>query len=129
MVAAVALAVCAVCAVCAVYPEARAAEPRSLVGAMAPPFGGVVLSGEAGMIFVLPTLSVAANVGLGGGAGAEIRYRNIAGLGHAGRLRLALSKRIHRDLVVGVSVRSSITSLAQADIGLIGIQFSDLAIG
>jgi hypothetical protein len=126
-VAAAALAVVAV--VAAVCPAARAAEPRSLVGAVAPPLGGVVFSGEAGMIFVLPTLSVAANVGLGGGASAEIRYRNIAGLGHAGKLRLALSKRVHRYLVFGVAVHSSITSLAQADIDLLGIQFSNLSIG
>src|SRR5262245_11782111 len=48
--AAAALAV--VAAVATLCPAARATEPRSLVGALAPPPFGLVLSGEAGMIFV-----------------------------------------------------------------------------
>jgi hypothetical protein len=104
-------------------------EPRSYVGALGPPQGKFVVSGEAGMIFVLPTLSVAAVVGLGAGVSAEIRYRNLAVLGHAGKLRLAWGRRISRTLLYGVALRTSITSLAQADGGLIGIQFSNLAVG
>jgi hypothetical protein len=88
-----------------------------------------VLGGEAGMIFVLPTLSVSAAVGLGGGVRAELRYRNIAALGHAGSARLTWGGRITRGLAIGIAARTSITSLAQADIGLIGIQFSNLALG
>lgn len=109
-------------------PEA-AREPRSIVGALGPPAGRFTVSGEAGMIFVLPTLSAAAIVGLGGGFSAEVRYRNLGVVGHAGKLRLAWGRRISRRLAYGVSLRTSITSLLQADLGFIGIQFSDLAVG
>ncbi|MFT3772131.1 MAG: hypothetical protein QM820_42540 [Minicystis sp.] len=88
-----------------------------------------MISGEAGMIFVLPTLSVAAAVGLGGGARVELRYRNLALLGHAGALRVAWGGLIAPSLAVGLAARTSITSLAQGDGGVIGIQFSNLAVG
>jgi hypothetical protein len=108
---------------------AEPAAPRSLVGAAAPPAGHFVVSGEGGLIFIIPTLSVAANVGVGGGVGAELRYRNIAGLGHAGKLRLAWATHVDPGLVLGVALRTSITSLAQADGKLVGVQVSNLAIG
>jgi hypothetical protein len=108
---------------------AEPAAPRSLVGAPAPPAGHVVVSGEGGLIFIVPTLSLAANVGLGGGASAELRYRNIAGLGHAGKLRLAWSTAVASGLALSVALRTSITSLIQMDEKLFGIQVSNLAIG
>jgi hypothetical protein len=111
----------------------RAAEapapPRSVVGAGAPALGKVVLAGEAGLLFLLPHLTAGVLVGTGAGTSVELRYRNIAAFGHSGRVRLAWGTQVARDLVYGVAVRSSITSLALADGGVIGIQFSNLAIG
>jgi hypothetical protein len=105
------------------------ASPRSLVGAASPAAGHIYVAGEAGMIFILPHLTVGGIIGLGGGAAVELRYRNIAALGHNGRVRLAWGTKINDRLFYGVSARTSITSLRLADAGLIGIQFSNLAIG
>jgi hypothetical protein len=105
------------------------ASPRSLVGAASPDAGHIYLAGEAGMIFILPHLTAGGIIGLGGGAAVELRYRNIAALGHNGRLRLAWGTKITDRLLYGISARTSITSLRLADAGLIGIQFSNLAIG
>jgi hypothetical protein len=104
-------------------------QPPPLAGALPLRAGELVLGGEAGMIIVLPTLDVSAAVGLGGGVGVEARYRNIAVLGHAGALRLSWGRRIAPSVALGLVARTSITSLAQADGGIIGIRFSNLAIG
>lgn len=126
--------VASACAPALAAPDApdRAAEgaaPRSVVGALPPRLGRVVLAGEAGMMFLLPHLTAGATLGTGAGTSLELRYRNIAAFGHSGRVRLAWGTSIGRGLAYGVAVRSAITSLAMADGGLIGIQFSNLAIG
>jgi hypothetical protein len=113
-------------------PEVKpsdAKEPNVMAGAQGPKAGRIVVSGEAGMIFVLPHFTLGAMIGTGAGTSVELRYRNIAGAGHSGRLRLAWGTRISEHLAYGVSARTSITSLAQADGGLIGIQFSNIAVG
>lgn len=81
------------------------------------------------MIFILPHVTAGATLGLGGGAAVELRYRNIAALGHGGRLRFAWSRKINDGLIYRISARTSITSLRLADVGLIGIQFSNIAVG
>jgi hypothetical protein len=100
-----------------------------MLGAQPPAAGRIVVAGEAGMIFVLPHLTIGAIVGTGAATAVELRYRNIAGAGHSGRLRLAWGTQITKTMAYGVSARTSITSLAVADGGLIGIQFSNIAIG
>lgn len=113
----------------AVAADGEAPPARAIAGAISPLAGEIDLTGEAGVIFVLPTLSASAAVGLGGGLRAELRYRNIAVLGHAGALRVSWGRRIAPSLAFGLATRTSITSLAQADGGMLGIQFSNLAIG
>lgn len=104
-------------------------DGRVFLGAESPKAGNLVVFGEAGMIFVLPHFTLGAMIGVGGGVAAELRYRNIAGAGHAGRFRVAWGTRINQNLAYGVAARTSITSLAMADGGLIGIEFSNIAIG
>lgn len=104
-------------------------KPHVRTGAATPALGKIQLFGEAGMIFVLPHLSAGAIVGLGGGTAVELRYRNIAALGHGGRLRFAWSTKVSKGLLYGISARTSITSLKLADTGIIGIQFSNIAVG
>ncbi|HZF55536.1 MAG TPA: hypothetical protein VE093_43280 [Polyangiaceae bacterium] len=109
--------------------EAKEQGGRALLGAESPRAGKIVVFGETGMIFVLPHFTAGAMIGVGGGALAELRYRNIAGAGQSGRFRVAWGTRIHEHLVYGVAARTSITSLGVADGGLIGIEFSNIAIG
>lgn len=103
--------------------------PTVRAGAIQPALGKIVVSGEAGMIFVLPHVTLGAMIGTGLGTSVELRYRNIAGAGHSGRLRLTWGTRISESFAYGVAARTSITSLAMADGGLVGIQFSNIAIG
>lgn len=104
-------------------------EAHSRAGAGTPGLGGLDLTGGAGMIFILPHITLGATLGLGGGAAVELRYRTIAALGHGGRLRFAWSTKVRDGLIYGVSARTSITSLKLADAGIIGIQFSNIAVG
>ncbi|NUQ72496.1 MAG: hypothetical protein HUU21_02995 [Polyangiaceae bacterium] len=109
--------------------KANSVEPCPLLGAEVPKPGKIVVFGETGMIFVLPHFTAGAMIGTGGGTAVELRYRNIAGAGQSGRFRVAWGTRINELFAYGVAARTSITSLAPADGGLIGIQFSNIAIG
>lgn len=105
------------------------AGDAAYLGARGPAAGQVVLQGGLGLAFILPQVSLAARAGTGAGGSVELRYRNLAAFGHEGRLRLGWGAAVTPAVDVGLAFRTSYMSLAQADGGLIGIQFSNLALG
>jgi hypothetical protein len=108
---------------------APAEPPRAMLGAASPELGHLALSGGVGMVFVLPHATVAARLGTGAGTRVELRYRNLAAFGHEGRVRFGWGGAVSREIDVGVALRGSMMTLAEADGGLFGIDFSNLALG
>ena len=110
-------------------PEGKNLPPRALTGARGPDGGELVLSGATGMVFMIPHFTFAGRLGIALGSSLELRYRNLAAFGHAGRVRAAWGASIADDLELGADVWTSIMTLRQADGGLIGIRFSNIALG
>jgi hypothetical protein len=107
----------------------RTPPERALLGAESPDAGRFVVLGGAGMVFMLPYATAGARLGLGAGTRVSLHYENLSGLGHTGGAHVGWGHRISRDIAVGALARTSIRTLAQADGGLIGIQFSNIALG
>ena len=118
----------------AITGSAGAAEPPPpetgpLAGALSPKPGSFVINGGAGMVFALPHVTLGARLGSGFGTRVELVYRNLAAFGHMGEARIGWGTLVSRLLALGVVARTSIMTLSQADGSVIGIQFSDLALG
>jgi hypothetical protein len=102
---------------------------RALFGAVGPDGGDLVLHGAGGVSVILPHVTLAGRLGLGGGTGLELGYRNLAFFGQEGRLRFGWGTRANDWLDVGLALRSSISTLALADGDIIGIEFSSVPLG
>lgn len=119
----------------AIGSDAAAAEPqpegpsRAMLGAVGPERGRGLAHGSLGLALVLPQATAALRIGTGHGGSVEMRYKNTAALGHEGQFRLGWGAPVTRSVDIGIAYRTSISSLAQADGGLIGIDFSNLSIG
>src|SRR6185436_1385492 len=110
-------------------PDALHPPGRALLGAAGPAAGDVVLSAGAGLVFVLPYATLSGRIGTGYGTSVELRYKNVAVFGHEGRVRLGWGAEIAGGLDLGIAVRGSYMSLAQAGDGTFGIQFANLGLG
>ena len=81
------------------------------------------------MVFILPHATLGMRLGTGFGTRVELVYRNLAALGHLGEARVGWGMLVADDVAVGAVARTSIMTLSQADGSVIGIQFSNLALG
>jgi hypothetical protein len=113
-------------ALCALAGAARAETDRAALGARAGRAGEVALVGSTGMVLVLPHVTAAGRVALGAGTGLELGYRNIAVFGQEGRARFGWGAPVSSRVDLGIALRTSMSTLAPADGGLFGIQFSNL---
>jgi hypothetical protein len=113
----------------ATLPFAAALPEPGLHGAAGPPPGRAALHASTGMAFLLPHVTLGARVGTGLGSYASARYRNLAFFGHKGELSAGLGVLASRRLVLGVATRTSLMTLRPGDGGVIGIQFSTVALG
>jgi hypothetical protein len=108
--------------------EPARAEPRPepAFGALSPRAAKFVVAPSAGMFVVIPHVTLDGRVGVGRGLSIDARYRNVGVLGHHGAAGVAWGMRVTSGLAFGAAFRGSYSSLALADGGVIGIQFSAL---
>ncbi len=100
------------------------------LGAGAPSAGNFVFTLGAGTALVLPQATAEVRLGLGRSTSLELRYRNLALIGHIGQARFTWSTRIGPRWTFGLAARTGIGSLG-AGIGEVktGIDFSSLSLG
>lgn len=99
------------------------------LGAGAPAAGDLVFTIGAGGAILIPAGTVEARVGLGAGTSLELRYRNLAVVGHLGQARFTWGTPISSRLTFGLALHTGIGSLAQADGAKFGIDLSSLSLG
>jgi hypothetical protein len=91
------------------------------LGAAAPPAGNLVATIGAGGALLLPQGTIEARVGLGAGTSVELRYRNLAGLGHLGQARFTWAVPVSSRVTFGLAVRTGIGfiggSVAESTLG------------
>lgn len=114
--------------------ETRAMSPPGAtfgpkLGAMAPAAGDFVFTLGAGNAILLPAVTTEVRLGLGRSTSLELRYRNLAVLGHLGQARFTWATPISSRLTFGLAARTGIGSLAQGDGEKVGIDLSSLSLG
>lgn len=98
------------------------------LGAVGPEYGTTQLELGGGVLFVVPQATVAARAGTGAGSSVELRYTNIAVVGHSIDGRVAWGAAIGPGFALGGALRTGLASLEQAnDIG--GLAWNNLAVG
>lgn len=108
---------------------ARAAVGGPKLGAAAPSAGNAVFTIGAGNAILLPQGTFEARVGLGASTSLELRYRNLALLGHLGQARFTWATPVSRHLTFGLAVRTGIGSLGGATEAKTGIDTTSLSLG
>ena len=103
-------------------------EPLAILGAQGPGLGRVVPFIGGGMAMILPHLTTGLRVGLSRRGWIGLRYRTVSGLSHAGRLAGGWGTSVAPHLLLGLSLRTTISTLAVVD-GVMGVRFSDLELG
>jgi hypothetical protein len=99
------------------------------LGAAAPRAGGLILTTGAGLAFLVPQGTFEGRVGLGKSTSLELRYRNLAILGHHGQLRFTWATPLTSRFVFGLAARTAIGTLSQASDIEFGIDFRNLSLG
>lgn len=100
------------------------------LGAGAPAAGDLVLGIGAGGAILIPQGTFEARVGLGRGTSLELRYRNLAILGHTGQARFTWATPITSRLTFGLALRTGIGSIGGgASEAKTGIDISSLSLG
>ena len=113
----------------AVAPRSPSAIGGPKLGARAPAAGDFVFTIGAGAAILLPAGTAEARVGLGGGTSLELRYRNLAVVGHLARARFTWATPVSSTLTFGLALNTGVGSLAQADGAKFGIDLSSLSLG
>ena len=108
-------------------PDARLSTGPKL-GAGAPTAGNLVFTIGAGSAILIPQGTFEARVGLGASTSLELKYRNLAVLGHFGQARFTWATPVSSRLSFGLAVRTGIGSLG-GDARLIGVDVSSLTLG
>ena len=99
------------------------------LGAGAPAAGDFVFTIGAGAAILLPAGTVEARVGLGAGTSLEVRYRNLAVVGHLARARFTWATPVSKHFTFGLALNTGIGSLAQGNGAKFGIDLSSLSLG
>ena len=109
-------------------PPPRAVGGPKL-GAAAPGAGDLVLTIGAGGAILIPQGTAEVRLGLGGSTSLELRYRNLAVLGHLGQARFTWATPVTSRLTFGLALRTGIGSLGGASGAKTGIDLSSLSLG
>ena len=99
------------------------------LGAPAPRAGHFVISGGGGLAFIIPQATVEARVGLGANTSIELRYRNLAVLGHTGQARFTWAIPIRPRWTIGLAGRTQIGSIGDGLEVKTGIDTTSLSLG
>lgn len=93
-----------------VAPQQAAARASTgpKLGAAAPRAGNLVVTIGAGGAILLPQGTLEARVGLGASTSIELRYRNLAGIGHLGQARVTWATPISARVTFGLALRTGI---------------------
>jgi hypothetical protein len=111
----------------ALRPPSAIGGPK--LGAGAPAAGDFVLAIGAGAAILLPAGTAEARVGLGRGTSLELRYRNLAVVGHLGQARFTWATPVSSRFTFGLALRTGIGSLAEGNGAKFGIDLSSLSLG
>lgn len=99
------------------------------LGAAAPGAGDFVLTVGAGAAILLPQGTFEARVGLGASTSLELRYRNLAVLGHVGQARFTWATPVTSRVTFGLALRTNIGSIGGATEAKTGIDLTSLSLG
>jgi len=99
------------------------------LGAPAPAAGHFVITGGGGLALVIPQLTVEGRVGLGANTSLELRYRNLAVLGHTGQARFTWAVPITARWAIGLAARTQIGSIGEGIEVKTGIDTTSFSLG
>lgn len=99
------------------------------LGAGAPGAGDLVVTIGAGGAILLPQGTLEARLGLGASTSVELRYRNLAVLGHLGSARFTWATRASAHLTFGLALRTGIGTLGGNSEAKTGIDIGSLSLG
>lgn len=109
---------------------APAANAGPKLGAAAPSAGDLVATIGGGVALVIPQGTFEARLGLGGSTSLEVRYRNLAVIGHTGQMRFTWSTPISSRFTFGLAARTGIGSIGGGfGEAKVGIDLTSISLG